>query len=175
MSDLKNTLNEIYASRIVREIQSSLTQFSSEALNNGADKAGLEAACKTYLETLEHKGAVHDHKITSSQIVKHTWTSLYPSRWKRALAYTFHRFVDVQALEQRWFHTILPFALKYTYEDADGEVCEGYVARLVLPHETLELGVSFRPVHTISSITLNFEASKSTGVIFHLDARADES
>lgn len=157
-----NTLDKINTHRLVNLIRKAITVLiSNQLIIEDKEKLRLqtESTINSYMRTLP----IQDHTI-KSKFVFHDWVDLYPNRGQRWLArLAKYLRIPLHEHQQRWYHTILPYKIRYDYTEDD---CSNpnviYSAQLVIPHDVMECDLMFTPVKSLNCLTMNIIIDRNT-------------
>jgi hypothetical protein len=126
-----------------RQAYAHLTAMIDKVLSNVelTKEQQLEQSTKMViacLDSLRQEGGYQNFNVGTTEIVNHTWKTLYPEVGKRIAAFLFFKLVGKSRYDrQRWFHTVFPF--KVTYETTTFR--HFYEEKFVPEAETLEANI----------------------------------
>lgn len=146
---------KISTQRLVKLISKDLETYASNILfepNNAVTASILKSQVTSYLDQLKYKGIIYDRGDVETNIVTthHTWTSLYPSPFKRVIAQLSSKILNTCEHTRKWYHSILPYRVEhipmYDYDDEGNEI-EGterleYKATLYVPYDEVHTYVT---------------------------------
>ena len=162
----------------VKTVEQGISRIASKSItnpNNEFNRRMIRERIEDFLGDLKSQQRVADFGNVEVRTVVHTWTSLYPSKKNRVLAFIASRLFPHYASDQHWYHTVFPYKIKYgivydrdpeTDNEIPGTEQAIYTATLITPHEDMLVDIYIQPATPVEYITLNAIIHKDHNVHF---------